>query len=72
MGTQKGMGLGLAVAYSVVKKHGGLITIESQLGAGTNIHIYLPALSANRDQVEREEVDEQSTIINPKGPRYGR
>jgi len=64
MGTQKGMGLGLAVAYSVVKKHGGLITIESQLGAGTNIHIYLPALSANRDQVEREEVDEQSTIIN--------
>ena len=48
LGTQKGMGLGLAVAYSIVKKHGGLITIESQLGAGTNIHIYLPTISEER------------------------
>ncbi|MBW1861366.1 MAG: response regulator [Deltaproteobacteria bacterium] len=48
MGSQKGMGLGLAVAHSIVKKHGGLITIESQLGTGTNIHIYIPAITANR------------------------
>ena len=48
MGAQKGMGLGLAVADSVVKKHDGLITIESQLGGGTTVHIYIPTISAKR------------------------
>ncbi|MEN8198688.1 MAG: ATP-binding protein [Thermodesulfobacteriota bacterium] len=41
-GVQKGMGLGLSVAYSVVKKHGGKIFVESQEGTGTTVHIYLP------------------------------
>ncbi len=40
---QKGSGLGLAVTYSIVKQHSGHITIESEYGAGTNVHIYLPA-----------------------------
>ena len=43
MGTQKGMGLGLAVSDSIVKKHDGLITIKSELGTGTTLYIYLPA-----------------------------
>ena len=43
MGTQKGMGLGLAVSDSIVKKHDGLITVESKLGTGTTFSIYLPA-----------------------------
>jgi signal transduction histidine kinase len=41
--SQKGLGLGLAVCYSVVKRHDGLITVESELGKGTTFHIYLPA-----------------------------
>ncbi|HKI69455.1 MAG TPA: ATP-binding protein, partial [Verrucomicrobiae bacterium] len=36
-------GLGLATAYSVVRKHGGYIGVESAVGAGTTFHIYLPA-----------------------------
>ena len=43
MGTQKGMGLGLAVSDSIVKQHDGLITVESKLGTGTTFSIYLPA-----------------------------
>jgi PAS domain S-box-containing protein len=40
---QKGNGLGLASAYSIVKNHDGYITVESELGVGTTFHIYLPA-----------------------------
>lgn len=43
MGVQKGMGLGLATTYSIVKKHGGHIAINSSPGAGTIVNIYLPA-----------------------------
>lgn len=43
MGTQKGMGLGLAISDSIIKKHDGLITVESELGTGTTLSIYLPA-----------------------------
>jgi two-component system, cell cycle sensor histidine kinase and response regulator CckA len=38
-----GLGLGLAAAYSIIKKHDGHITVKSQLGVGTTFHIYLPA-----------------------------
>jgi PAS domain S-box-containing protein len=39
---QKGLGLGLAVCYSVIKRHDGLITVESEVGKGTTFIIYLP------------------------------
>ena len=38
----KGRGLGLATAYSVVRKHDGLIEVESQLEQGSSFHVYLP------------------------------
>ena len=43
MGCQKGMGLGLALCYSIIKQHQGHILAESSPGEGTSIHIYLPA-----------------------------
>jgi signal transduction histidine kinase len=43
MGCRSGMGLGLTVCYSIIKKHHGLIAAESELGRGATIHIYLPA-----------------------------
>jgi PAS domain S-box-containing protein len=43
--SQKGLGLGLAVCYSVIKKHDGLLTVESEVGRGTTYHIYLPVTS---------------------------
>jgi PAS domain S-box-containing protein len=38
-----GSGLGLATAYSVVRKHEGLIRVESAVGIGSTFQIYLPA-----------------------------
>lgn len=40
---QSGSGLGLATSYSIINRHGGYITLESNLGVGTVFHVYLPA-----------------------------
>jgi CheY-like chemotaxis protein len=42
---QKGSGLGLSIAYSVVKSHNGYISVDSRIGKSTTFHIYLPASS---------------------------
>jgi PAS domain S-box-containing protein len=39
---QKGSGLGLAVAYSVIAKHDGQLTVDSKLGQGATFTILLP------------------------------
>ena len=38
-----GSGLGLATAYSIIKNHHGMITVDSGPDSGTTFHIYLPA-----------------------------
>ena len=38
----KGTGLGLSVAYGIVEKHGGKITVDTELGKGTTFTIRLP------------------------------
>jgi len=40
---QRGSGLGLAVTYSVVTRHGGTIDVRSRPGEGTTFEIVLPA-----------------------------
>jgi signal transduction histidine kinase len=41
--TQKGLGLGLTLCYSIIKKHDGHIHLESEPGKRTTVIIYLPA-----------------------------
>jgi signal transduction histidine kinase len=38
-----GTGMGLAVCYGIVARHGGSIAIESRAGTGTNVSVHLPA-----------------------------
>lgn len=40
---QKGSGLGLTVSYAIIKNHEGHISIQSEIGVGTTVTLYLPA-----------------------------
>ena len=42
----EGTGLGLSVVHGIVKEYGGVVTVDSELGRGTSLTIFLPAQSA--------------------------
>lgn len=42
-GITKGMGLSLPISYSIIKRHQGNITMESEEGVHTTVTIYIPA-----------------------------
>ncbi len=56
-------GLGLAIAYSIISKHGGFIDVSSKKGEGSVFTVYLPASS---DAIYHEP-DERQTDISGKG-----
>jgi len=46
-GAGKGTGLGLSQVYGFVTRFGGHCTIDSELGAGTTVTLYLPRYPSN-------------------------
>jgi len=70
MGLDKGQGLGLTVSYSIVQKHGGLITVESEQEIGSTFSVYLPTISVKKTDPQKSE--ENSTAQKPvKKPANG-
>lgn len=56
--THKGSGLGLALSRSLVELHGGTFNIESTLGTGTSVRVFLPRkplVDASREVPEAAE-----------------
>jgi two-component system cell cycle sensor histidine kinase/response regulator CckA len=47
----RGTGLGLATAYGIIRQSGGAIRIQSELGQGTTVRIYLPMAEAKHQPV---------------------
>jgi two-component system cell cycle sensor histidine kinase/response regulator CckA len=50
-----GRGLGLAAAFGIIRNHGGCLSIESVLGKGTTVHVYLPRMKGVQDN-KREKL----------------
>lgn len=46
-----GSGLGLASAYSIIKKHNGHIQVHSEQGEGSTFRVYLPASSREAESI---------------------
>ena len=53
---QKGSGLGLAVAFSIIDKHSGRITVDSEIGIGSKFTIYLPAIEELDSELEENKI----------------
>jgi PAS domain S-box-containing protein len=51
---QKGSGLGLAAAYSIMKNNAGYITVDSGVGRGSTFYIFLPATEMGLAVAEQE------------------
>ncbi len=51
-----GRGLGLAVTHSIIKRHEGHISVESQSGGGTIFSIYLPA---SEEEIIKKQCSEE-------------
>ncbi len=53
----KGTGLGLSTAFAIVKSHGGFIDIHSKVGKGTTFRVYLPAIKAERQKTDEQQLE---------------
>jgi hypothetical protein len=51
----KGSGLGLSMIYGFVKQSGGHVTIYSEPGQGTTVHLYLPMSEVAKAPTPMEE-----------------
>jgi two-component system NtrC family sensor kinase len=45
---EKGTGLGLSISYSIIRKHGGKILVNSQINHGSTFSVYLARSSGKR------------------------
>lgn len=53
---KEGSGLGLSIAHSIIRNHGGNITVESNPGRGTTFFIVLPASGQAASELQEIEV----------------
>ncbi|OQA79214.1 MAG: Blue-light-activated protein [bacterium ADurb.Bin243] len=63
---QTGSGLGLTSSYSIVRKHGGIITAESVYGSGATFNVFLPASFEGTGHFEPDSKKNKSSSAGRK------
>ena len=53
----QGRGMGMAAVYGIVKNHDGWIFVDSELGKGTTVRIYLPAIEIEVEKAKNAEIE---------------
>lgn len=61
-----GSGLGLTASYSIVRKHGGIITAESVYGSGATFNVFLPASLEGAGHLEPDHKKSKSSSAGRK------
>ncbi|HEX7192331.1 MAG TPA: ATP-binding protein [Thermoanaerobaculia bacterium] len=62
----KGVGLGLAISRSIVERHNGRISVESELGRGTKFTIEIPSIVIRQPSADSPMTDDESRMTNQK------
>jgi PAS domain S-box-containing protein len=65
----RGSGLGLATTYSIVRRHGGYISVSSQVGTGTTFTVYLPATYQEQAKSAPKPVQSVAAPVVPLAER---
>jgi PAS domain S-box-containing protein len=60
-----GHGLGLSISHSIITRHGGHISVQSEQGVGTTLSIVLPAS-------EEQKTTKEKSVEKPSAPMGGR
>ena len=60
---ENGTGLGLTLAYKIIREHQGDITVDSTEGEGTNFEIILPVYHKERRLISYRNENEQKVEI---------
>jgi len=53
----QGRGMGMAAAHGIVRNHDGWISVDSEMGKGTAVQIYLPAVPVEIKKEEKPEIE---------------
>jgi PAS domain S-box-containing protein len=67
MGNKKGTGLGLSISHSIIRKHGGNVTVASKYRHGTTFHIYLPSANGKSPDQRTADTAEQEIPVFGEG-----
>ena len=58
-----GTGLGLSVSYSIIERHSGSISVDSEPGSGSNFMVDLPAIAAESSSDESSETGSEARTL---------